>query len=182
MLSIRTALSSSVRSRPSRIDGSLRTTIWLTLLPNQNARYSNDHPGTATLLTERLRQLTIQPAWRHRRLRILAACTSHQRPRQCAGTSAQAAHPYCTPGPLPHVSGCCKPINTTWRWGQEQWFLALTGRGDNSGCSSNIRQWEKHEWKTTHANTTWPTVLDLVNLSSHLMASSGETLLFDRSM
>lgn len=28
----------------------------------------------------------------------------------------------------------------------------------------------------------WLTVLDLVNLSSHLMASSGETLLFDKSM
>lgn len=49
------------------------------------------------------------------------------------------------------------------------------------------RRWEKTlrnvlETELENYNRLELTVLDLVNLSSHLMASSGETLLFDKSM
>lgn len=108
MLSMSSPFSSSVRSSPSRIDGSLRTK--LKRLTDQRA---NQIISPGLYRSQRLQQLTIQPAWRRRMRRIPAAYTSCQRPRRYARTGALAAHLYYTSGPLPRASRCYKPAKPT---------------------------------------------------------------------
>ena len=137
-----------------------------------------------------IQPLTIQPVWRHHKLRIRAACISHRRPRQCAGTSSLAARPYCSPAPLPRVAGCCTPADTAttvsllWNW--QKVHERSTKKKKQHQVFVRIPFWGKKKSKmknrTSFLGTLSLTVLDLVNLSSHLMASSGETLLFDKSM
>lgn len=113
MLSISSPFSSSVRSRPSRIDGSLRTKFYSTFNRSEGWLFKLFPRDSAPRDCQRLQQLTIQPAWRRRTRRIPAAYTSCQRPRRSARTGALAAHLYYTSGPLPRASGCCKPAKPT---------------------------------------------------------------------
>lgn len=117
---MRTLLSSSIKSSPSRTDVSLKEKTWhfrtkvafrkcSQFQSFKQCNNCNKKPKSGSLGFQNI-VLTRLQVWRHRRLHILVFCIFHQIPRRFFDINFLAAHPLCIPKLQLHDAEYCIPV------------------------------------------------------------------------